>query len=214
MGSRTATSLDKKKKHGQLSKNKVPDLVYIVNKLGPTGQSIDPPSVTAKFSNTIRALVRTWLDPSINDWRSVTEGTKTFLWKQVKKVFQFPRGTEDLARSFAMKQTGLSFRRWRSELNTKYLQQGRTPFQDYGKITQAQWDAFVAAKKTEDALALSKHNSEHSKSNPHPHHLGTSGYKGLVEKRMRQQPATAPDGSTQEEPYNGLDECSYNWIKA
>jgi len=82
-------------------------------------------------------------------------------------------------------------------------------------LFSALWDAFVAAKTTEDALALSKHNSEQAKSNPHPHHLGTAGYKGLLEKRMRQQLATAPaDGSAPEDPYDGLDERSYNWIKA
>ncbi|WVZ96415.1 hypothetical protein U9M48_042053 [Paspalum notatum var. saurae] len=106
MGSRTATSSDKKKKRGHRSKNKVPDTIYIVNKLGPTGQPIDPPSVTAKFSNTIGALVRTWLDPSIKDWRPVAGGTKTFIWNELQKVFRFPKGTEDLAQSFAMKQTG------------------------------------------------------------------------------------------------------------
>ena len=44
--------------------------------------------------------------------------------------------------------------------------------------------------------------------------MGTAGYKGLLEKRMRQQLATAPaDGSAPEDPYDGLDERSYNWIR-
>jgi len=44
--------------------------------------------------------------------------------------------------------------------------------------------------------------------------LGTIGYKGQVEKRMRQQLATAPEhGSAQGDLYDGLDERSYNWIR-
>ena len=42
----------------------------------------------------------------------------------------------------------------------QYVQKGRTPFGDYGDITQAQWEEFVRQKTTEEALALSQMNRE------------------------------------------------------
>ena len=52
----------------------MPDTIYTFNNLGPTDQPIG-------------ALVRTWLDPSIQDWRTVPGGTKTFLWNELRKFF-------------------------------------------------------------------------------------------------------------------------------
>jgi len=39
--------------------------------------------------------------------------------------------------------------------NTRYVQKGRTQFEDYGDITLAHWEKFVRQKTTEEALALS-----------------------------------------------------------
>jgi hypothetical protein len=50
---------------------------------------------------------------------------------------------------------GESFRWWKIDLNTKYVKQGRTPFEDYMEIRPAQWEEFVWQKTSEEALALS-----------------------------------------------------------
>jgi len=42
---------------------------------------------------------------------------------------------------------GESFHQWKSELNTKYVQKGLTPFVDYGDITPQQWEEFVRQKE-------------------------------------------------------------------
>ena len=81
-------------------------------------------------------------------------------------------------RHYARKMLGESFRWWKSELNTKYVKKGRTPFADYGEITQAQWEEFVQQKSTEESLALSKKNSDLAMSNVHKVHLGSGGYQG------------------------------------
>ena len=86
------------------------------------------------------------LDPTIPDWPTVPEGRKKAMWQML--------------RHYARKMLGESFRRWKSEPNTKYVKTGRTPFADYGKITQAQWEEFVRQKSTEQSLALSKKNTE------------------------------------------------------
>ena len=55
---------------------------------------------------------------------------------------------------------GESFRRWRSELNKKYIQKGLTPFNKFGKITPSQWEKLVAQKTSSEALELSARNTE------------------------------------------------------
>ena len=67
---------------------------------------------------------------------------------------------------------GEVFRRWRSELNTKYIQKGLTPFKEFGKITPSQWEELVAQKTSPEALELSACNTELVKRNKHHHHLG------------------------------------------
>jgi hypothetical protein len=76
---------------------------------------------------------------------------------------------------------GQSFRRWRSDLNKKYIQQKLTPFHEFGNITPSQWEELVAKKTSEAALALSACNSEQAKKNQHHPHLGPDGYAGKQE---------------------------------
>ena len=74
---------------------------------------------------------------------------------------------------------GETFRRWKSELNTRYVKKGRTPFAR--DITPAQWEEFVRQKTTEEALALSQKQSDLAKSNIHKVHLGPDGYQGKLD---------------------------------
>jgi hypothetical protein len=77
------------------------------------------------------------LDPMISDWLMVPEGKKEAMWQLLSKIFILLRGTKDKVKHNARKMLGESFHRWKSNLNTKYVQQGQTPFADYGDITQA-----------------------------------------------------------------------------
>ena len=87
------------------------------------------------------------LDPTIPDWPTVPEGRKEAMWQLLSQTFILPRETQDRVRHYANKMLGESFRRWKSELNTKYVKKGRTPFADYEEITQAQWEEFVRKKR-------------------------------------------------------------------
>ena len=94
---------------------------------------------------------------------------KKELWDtKVAINFRFPEGKSELVKSHAFKTMGHAFRCWRSDLNTKYIQKGLTPFHEFGKITQSQWETLVAEKTSPEALALSKRNSEQAKQNKHP----------------------------------------------
>ena len=77
---------------------------------------------------------------------------------------------------------GESLRRWRSELNTKYIQKGLTPFNEFSKITPSQWEELVAQKTSAEALELSARNTELAKRNKHHHHLGPGGYYAKEEQ--------------------------------
>jgi len=77
---------------------------------------------------------------------------------------------------------GETFRRWKSELNTRYVQKGRTPFADYGDITPAQWEEFVRQKTTEEAITLSQKQTRLAKSNIHKVHLGPGGYQRKIDQ--------------------------------
>ena len=98
----------------------------------------------------------------------------------LRQTFILLRGTQDRVRSYARKMLGESFRRWKGELNTKYVKKDRTPFTDYGEITPAQWEEFVRQKSTEQSLALSKKNTDLAMSNVHKVHLGPMDTKGRL----------------------------------
>ena len=95
--------------------------------------------------------------------------------RQLKLNFRFPEGKQELVKN-AFKIMGESFRRWRSELNKKYIQKGLTPFNEFGNITPSQWEELVAQKTSLEALKLSAHNTKLAKRNKHHHHLGPNGY--------------------------------------
>jgi len=109
---------------------------------------MEPLDVSAKFWNAIGCIIRTKmvLDPMISDWPTVAEGRKEAMWQLLSRTFILPRGTQDKVKHYAKKMLGETFRRWKSELNTKYVQKGLTPFADYGDITPQQWEEFVRQK--------------------------------------------------------------------
>jgi len=98
------------------------------------------------------------------------------MWQLLSRTFILPRGTREQVRCSALKMLGETFHRWKSELNTRYIQKGRTPFADYGDITPAQWEEFVRQKTIEEAIALSQKHTELAKSNIYKVRLGTGGY--------------------------------------
>ena len=95
----------------------------MVNVVNAAGEPIEPPEVCAKFRNAIGSIIRTKmvLDPTIPDWPIVPEGRKEAMWQMLRQTFILPRGTQDRVRHYARKMLGESFRRWKSELNTKYV---------------------------------------------------------------------------------------------
>ena len=106
---------------------------------------------------------------------------------------------------------GESLRRWRSELNTKYIQKGLTPFNEFGKITPSQWEGLVAQKTSPEALELSARNTELAKRNKHHHHLGPGGYYAKEEQFRKMDEEVAVAGNID---VMNLKVRSRNWIYA
>jgi hypothetical protein len=70
---------------------------------------------------------------------------------------------------------GRLFRKWKSELNTKYVKKGLI-LKHMGKIIEAQWKEFIQQKTDPKALAISNEYAEMSKKNIYAHHMGSKGY--------------------------------------
>ena len=148
----------------------------MITEVGPAGEILEPKELRGRFCNAIRALVRDKLNPAIPNWKVVPENKKNELWdRQLKLNFRFLEGKHELVKN-VFRMMGESFRRWRSELNTKYIQKGLTPFNEFSNITPSQWEELVAQKTSPEAMELSARNTELAKRNKHHHHLGPSGY--------------------------------------
>jgi hypothetical protein len=74
---------------------------------------------------------------------------------------------------------GRLFRKWKSELNRKYVKKGLLP-KHMGKITEAQWKEFIQQKTDPKALTISNEFAEISKKNIYPHHMGSKGYVAKI----------------------------------
>ena len=126
------------------------------------------------------------------------------MWQLLSRTSIVPRGTREQVNHYALKMLGEVFHRWKSELNTRYVKKGRTPFADYGDITPAQWEEFVRQKTTEEALALSQKHTELAKSNIHKVCLGLGGYQRKIDQWRHEREATIAAG--QPNPYEGIDD--------
>ncbi|KAJ1257151.1 hypothetical protein BS78_K194400 [Paspalum vaginatum] len=151
------------------------------------------------------------MEPTWLDWRDVPSGRKSFLWDEVKKYFQFPHGTEAKAKEYTLKQLGFSYRKWKTELTNKYLKNNLTPFEEYGKITPAQWDEFVRQRTTKEAIQRSAANSALAKTDRHKPHLGPGGYAAKVEQWLKEREDLIAKGLP--DPYEGLNERTYLRVK-
>ena len=136
----TTTSAPKRKRGGIRKPNQYPDknVVYVITEVGPGGDIRKPEKMRARFRNSMGALVRDQLNPAIPSWPEIPDETKRGLWNKLLVNFKFPSGTEKAVKRQAFRTMGEIFRRWRCELNTKYIQQGTMPFHKYGNITQSQ----------------------------------------------------------------------------
>jgi hypothetical protein len=111
----------------------------------------------------------------------VPTAIKDKIWSNMKEKIKFPAGAEDVMKNAMFINMGRLFRKWRSELNTKYVKKGLVP-KHMGKITEVQWKEFVQQKTDPKSLAISNEYAEMSKKNIYPHHMGSKRYVAKIPK--------------------------------
>ena len=198
-------------RRGERGVNRWPENTIRVIDISSKGEPLAPIESSAKFRNAIGFLVRDNLDITISKWKDVHDDMKKKLWDLMESRFVLPRGSEKLVKQYAMRQFAISFRNWRSELNTKFLKKGLDTTTKY-KILEARWEVFKAQKSDPDFVARSEANSELAKRNKYHHHLGIGGYKHQLPKQREEESAKKASGipvlSEQ------ISERSANWLRA
>lgn len=208
----TGETSGQKRRRAKRSKTQTPKETYYITSLNQDGKPVEPKVAMTKFSTTCGVVARTHGPLNVDSWEQVDDNRKNFMWNELQKWLVYPPGSEAMGKEFALKTMAHRWRQWKSDLNTHYVQQNKTPFADYGGITTAEWDTFVAKMTSPEALARRKKMSDLAKRNKYPHRLGSSGYDGHVEKWR----ATEEKFAAQGKPLlvDALKERSKNWVWA
>jgi hypothetical protein len=125
----------------------------------------------------------------------------------MKEKIKFPAGAEDIMKI----NMGKLFRKWKSQLNTKYVKKGLMP-KHMGKITKAQWKEFIQQKTDPKALAISNEYAEMSKKNIYPHHMGSKGYVPKISEWKKKIEEAVSVGNPN--PVEDIEERIVNWLLA
>uniref|UniRef100_K3Z0W9 Ubiquitin-like protease family profile domain-containing protein n=1 Tax=Setaria italica TaxID=4555 RepID=K3Z0W9_SETIT len=162
--------------------------------LGAKGEPILPEGISARFWNICGAIVRDKLQTWIT-----TSNRKNVPTTTLKERLTFPEGQEKFARNFAEGLLGRCFRNWRSTLNKEYVQKGKNAREDFEEHTGSK-----SPEKKNTAKAM--------KAAQNTHHLGVGGYTLKIAKWRREEEEQRRAGLP--DMFEGLDECSSNWVLA
>jgi hypothetical protein len=107
-----------KRKRGDRKVNQYPDKAcYVITEVRPAGEILEPMEFRGQFCNTIGALVRDQLNPTILSWKDVLVKKKGELWdKKLKLNFRFPEGKYDV-RSKWLEGVNILFKNLQVSLN-------------------------------------------------------------------------------------------------
>ena len=108
-----------------------------VTKVSRTGLPSAPQVAVLAHRCAYRFLVRHNMPITCTDWRLYDENCKNGNWKKLKAKIKFPESIEQLANKVMLKNMGIIFCRWKSELNANYVKKNKVPSM-LGKTTQAQ----------------------------------------------------------------------------
>jgi hypothetical protein len=140
----------------------------------------------------------------------VPETTKDQVWSNVKEKIKYPDDVdEEFVKSATLNSMRWLFRRWKSDLNRKYVKKQFIP-KHMGKITQAQWEEFVKQKTDPGALTISDKFTEILKKNINPHHSGSSGYVSKVAEWEKKLEEIVSAGKPN--PLERVEERTQHWL--
>ena len=201
-----------KKRKGERSVNRKDEGFHVVTYVSPKGEPLAPKTARAKFSSQCGIIVTEKIPITVKDWDHISNGDKEVLWKELKKIFQFPDGSEAAVRNCALQTMAKSWRGWKTTLNTKFVKTGRTPFSTYANITPNQWDDFLTLKNSLEEIQRSQKYAELAKKNKFPHRLGSAGYAPKVEQWTKEEEEMRKKG--QPVPMEEWTQRSRNWVRA
>jgi hypothetical protein len=113
----------------------MPSSIVDVTKLDSNGLPSEPPEARKAFKRAFVFQVRDNVPIIIIDWRQVLAAINDKIWSNMKEKIKFPAGAEDIVKNAMFINMGRLFRKWKSELNTKYVKKGLMP-KHMGKITE------------------------------------------------------------------------------
>jgi hypothetical protein len=106
---------------------------------------------------------------------------------------------------------GRLFRKWKSELNRKYVKKGLMP-KHMGKTIEAQWKEFVQQKTNPKSLAISNEYVEMWKKNIYPHHIGSKVYVAKISEWKKKIEEVVSVGNPN--LVEDIEERTVNWLLA
>jgi hypothetical protein len=189
----------------------MPSSIVDVTKLDSNGLPSEPPEARKAFKRASVFQVRDNVPIIIIDWRQVLAAINDKIWSNMKEKIKFPAGAEDIVKNAMFINMGRLFRKWKSELNTKYVKKGLMP-KHMGKITGAQWKEFVQQKTDPKALAISNEYAEMSKKNIYPHHMGSKGYVAKIPEWKKKIEEAVSVGNPN--PVEDIEKRNVNWLLA
>nr|XP_015614470.1 uncharacterized protein LOC107279220 [Oryza sativa Japonica Group] len=145
-----------KKKRGEKGRNLLPKETYYIAALDDDGKPVEPEHVRAKFSTACGALARLHGPLNVDEWKHVSIHIKNLMWEGLQEHLIYPPGSESIGRKFALQTIAHRWRQWKSDMDTNYIQKNKTPFEECGNISAAEWDKFVAKMTTPQALERRK----------------------------------------------------------
>jgi hypothetical protein len=166
---------------------------FTITAIKDDGQPIEPKRTKDTFVSQCGAIVRDSVPISVEQWNKskdhpevsyVQDRQKDDLWTALKANFTLPPEEdpnkpviEPKVKAFALKKMADLFRNWKKELNTKFVEKGKTPeFTGRYEKIRDHWPAFVAYNTSDKSKKMSETNKNNAAKKQYHHHTGSGGY--------------------------------------
>jgi hypothetical protein len=103
----------------------------------------------------------------------VPEREKEMLWRELRKHFTFPAGSEALVKYWTMKKMATQLQTFKKNLKKNYIKKGKMPvFTGELEKQKDQWNAFVEYKCSELGIQWVERNKENASKKKYHHMSG------------------------------------------
>ena len=111
--------------HGR-HQRELTDVVHMILKVGPEGNSVSPQEVLGRFSNQVSSIVREKVLITWPSWHKVPKDVKDNVWGEVTRKFTYPEGTDmEKCCEWALHVASCAFSNFKSMLAWDFLKKCR-----------------------------------------------------------------------------------------